>query len=187
MLHFLNNSLLIVHGISTTMVVKEASPLKPLSILKALVVFKHHWLIHTQEKTKNAIIDRDLLLDMFDSEATTSPREMKTRWLKDCTMPVLFQFHLRWQMSFKTITVAFMKKMTVEQLLKMLITLFWQLDMVFKVVFLIGMSKIHGELNGEFKDTLRLSEEKTCVQWLNATHIHSLINQKDWLKLKKFN
>ncbi len=88
---------------------------------------------------KNAIIDRDLLLDMSDLEATTSQKEMKSRWLKDCTMPVLFQFHLRSQMSFKTITVVFMKKMIVEQLRKMLITLFWQLDMVFKEVSLTGM------------------------------------------------
>jgi hypothetical protein len=94
------------------------------------VVSKLTSLIHIQLKLENVSSEETLLLDMLISVASTLLKEIKTKWLRDYTMLVQFQFHLKLLMILSIIKVVFSAKLDVELLIKMLIMLFWQLDMV---------------------------------------------------------
>ena len=77
----------------------------------------------------------------------------------------------------ETMLQVYIETTTVEKLLRMLITLFWQLDMESKVELNSGILKIHGVPTGEIKDISKWKDKLTCVLLLNVTLILWLTRQ----------
>lgn len=163
-----NNSLTVLEILIIMDAMEVFLPM-PSNTLDMSEVLKLMLPIPTLLRTELAFSENQLLLDMSDTEASTSLKEMKSNSPKDSTTSDLFQFLSKLSQASRITTAESMLSVTAVNLLKMLIMLFWQLVMDKKMERSSGMSRTHGVLLGEPVDTSKLKEELTCALLLNAT------------------